>query len=219
MLGSAGYWLMTVTALFATAGATNSGLYPATGLAERDGRRRAVPARHEPPGRRARARWASSSPPLAAIILAVFFDLNAIASIGSAVALVVFTLVTFGHFRIRHETGAQDVAARSWPSSRPSSSWSRSPPRPWWTSRGPPSRWSRSCSLGVVLDLWWKSRRDRLAEPASSLMRTRPLAAHGLSGGGVRLTHVGQRGCWDQRPVVKSGWEGPSPLADFIRLG
>ena len=28
-LGSAGYWLMSVTALFATAGATNSGLYPA----------------------------------------------------------------------------------------------------------------------------------------------------------------------------------------------
>ncbi len=43
----------------------------------------------------------------AAIILAIFFDLSAIASIGSAVALVVFTLVTFGHLRIRRETGAQ----------------------------------------------------------------------------------------------------------------
>jgi amino acid transporter len=43
----------------------------------------------------------------AAIVLALFFDLNAIASIGSAVALVVFTLVTFGHLRIRHETGAR----------------------------------------------------------------------------------------------------------------
>ena len=43
----------------------------------------------------------------AAIVLAIFFDLNAIASIGSAVALVVFTLVTLGHLRIRHETGAQ----------------------------------------------------------------------------------------------------------------
>ena len=30
-LGRAGYWLMSVTALFATAGATNSGLYPAAG--------------------------------------------------------------------------------------------------------------------------------------------------------------------------------------------
>ena len=42
-----------------------------------------------------------------AIGLAVFFDLNAIASLGSAVALVVFTVVTLGHLRIRHETGAR----------------------------------------------------------------------------------------------------------------
>ena len=34
-LGTAGYWLMSVTALFATAGATNAGLYPAQGLSER----------------------------------------------------------------------------------------------------------------------------------------------------------------------------------------
>ncbi|MFD7782016.1 APC family permease [Streptomyces nojiriensis] len=34
-LGQAGYWLMSVTALFATAGATNAGLYPAAGLSER----------------------------------------------------------------------------------------------------------------------------------------------------------------------------------------
>ena len=36
-----------------------------------------------------------------------FFDLSAIASIGSAVALIVFALVTVGHLRIRHETGAR----------------------------------------------------------------------------------------------------------------
>ena len=34
VLGDLGYWLMTVTALFATAGATNAGLYPATGLCD-----------------------------------------------------------------------------------------------------------------------------------------------------------------------------------------
>ena len=33
-LGRAGYWMMTVTALFATSGATNAGLYPAKGLCE-----------------------------------------------------------------------------------------------------------------------------------------------------------------------------------------
>ena len=34
VLGRAGYWLMSVTALFSTAGATNAGLYPAAGLCE-----------------------------------------------------------------------------------------------------------------------------------------------------------------------------------------
>ena len=34
-LGDAGYLLMTITALFATAGATNAGLYPAIGLCDR----------------------------------------------------------------------------------------------------------------------------------------------------------------------------------------
>jgi amino acid transporter len=44
-----------------------------------------------------------------AMILAVGFDLNAIASIGSAIALLVFTLVTAGHLRVRSETGANPV--------------------------------------------------------------------------------------------------------------
>jgi amino acid transporter len=106
VLGSAGYWLMTVTALFATAGATNSGLYPATGLGDE-----MSAAGQFPPamGRRVggRASMGIVVTAVAATVLALFFDLNAIASIGSAVALVVFTLVTFGHYRIRHETGAQ----------------------------------------------------------------------------------------------------------------
>jgi ribose/xylose/arabinose/galactoside ABC-type transport system permease subunit len=42
----------------------------------------------------------------AAIILAVGFDLSSIASIGSAIALCVFTLITAAHMRVRHETGA-----------------------------------------------------------------------------------------------------------------
>jgi amino acid transporter len=106
VLGAAGYWLMSVTALFATAGATNSGLYPAAGLGEQ-----MANVGQFPP---AMARRVGGRAPMgilvtaaAAIILAIFFDLSAIASIGSAVALVVFTLVTFGHLRVRHETGAQ----------------------------------------------------------------------------------------------------------------
>ena len=94
----------------------------------------------------------------AAIILAIFFDLNAIASIGSAVALVVFTLVTFGHLRIRHETGAQawllilaDVTtivvlvafAFTTLVDEPATAVAL----------------VVILALAVVLDLWWKSRR------------------------------------------------------------
>ena len=105
VLGSAGYWMMTVTALCATAGATNSGLFPAAGLGQQ-----MATAGQFPPlmGRRVggRAPMGILVTAAAAIVLAVFFDLNAIASIGSAVALVVFALVTIGHLRIRTETGA-----------------------------------------------------------------------------------------------------------------
>jgi amino acid transporter len=106
VLGRAGYWLMSVTALFATAGATNSGLYPAAGLCEE-----MAAVGQFPPllGRR----WAQRVPTgllgtsAIAIVLAAGFGLTAIASIGSAIALLVFALVTGGHLRIRSDTGAR----------------------------------------------------------------------------------------------------------------
>jgi amino acid transporter len=104
-LGRAGYWLMTVTALFATSGATNAGLYPAPGLCE------AMADQGQfPPvlGRRFGDRVAAGLLITAgiAVVLAVGFDLNSIASIGSAIALVVFTMVSVGHLRVRRDTGA-----------------------------------------------------------------------------------------------------------------
>jgi hypothetical protein len=42
-----------------------------------------------------------------AIILTVCFGLTAIASIGSAAALLIFVLITAAHFRLRTETGAK----------------------------------------------------------------------------------------------------------------
>jgi hypothetical protein len=41
--------------------------------------------------------------------MAVVFKLDAIASIGSAVALLIFTLITAAHFRVRSETGANSA--------------------------------------------------------------------------------------------------------------
>ena len=42
----------------------------------------------------------------ACLVLALVFKLDAIASIGSAVALLIFTFITAAHFRVRGETGA-----------------------------------------------------------------------------------------------------------------
>jgi len=106
VLGRAGYWLMTVTALFATSGATNAGLFPAGGLCEE-----MASLGQFPPllGRRlgGRAPAGLLLTAVIAIVLAAGFDLDAVASIGSAVALVVFTLISVGHLRVRGETGAQ----------------------------------------------------------------------------------------------------------------
>src|SRR5690349_22047856 len=104
-LGQAGYWLMTITALFATAGATNAGLYPAVGLCDR-----LAETGQFPPlmARRLGGRASSGLLIQAAICigLAILFNLDAIASIGSAVALLIFTLITAAHFRVRAEAGA-----------------------------------------------------------------------------------------------------------------
>jgi len=104
-LGQAGYWLMAITALFATAGATNAGLYPAAGLSDR-----LAETGQFPPLMAKRVRGRASMGLLvqavACALLALFFNLDAIASIGSAVALLIFTFITAAHFRVRSETRA-----------------------------------------------------------------------------------------------------------------
>ncbi|HEX5012571.1 MAG TPA: APC family permease [Candidatus Limnocylindrales bacterium] len=106
VLGDVGYWLMTVTALFATAGATNAGLYPASGLSEE-----LASTGQFPPvmGRRLREQLPVGLlvAAITVVILVLGHDLSAIASIGSAVALGIFCLVTIGHLRIYRKTGAR----------------------------------------------------------------------------------------------------------------
>ena len=105
-LGDAGYLLMSITALFATAGATNAGLYPAIGLCDQLAANGTFPPVL---GRRIAQRVSVGLLVAAALslILAIGFALNAIASIGSAVALLVFGMCTVAHFRVRSETGAR----------------------------------------------------------------------------------------------------------------
>jgi amino acid transporter len=106
VLGRAGYWLMSVTALFATAGATNAGLYPAPGLTEH-----LASTGQFPPlmGRRLGGRVSVGLllASAAIIVMVIGFDLSAIASIGSAVALMIFAFVTLAHLRVYRETGAK----------------------------------------------------------------------------------------------------------------
>jgi amino acid transporter len=106
VLGNAGYLLMTVTALFATSGATNAGLYPAGGLSDQ-----LAATGQWPPfmggriGGRAPVGLVIAA--VAVVIVVALFNLTAVASIGSAVALAIFGLVTLGHLRVRGETGAR----------------------------------------------------------------------------------------------------------------
>jgi amino acid transporter len=104
-LGQFGFWLMGVTGLFATAGATNGGLYPAIGMTEQLASSRDFPGVM---GHRLQGRYPVGLliTGIAAAIMAVGFSLSAIASIGSAVALLIFMLVTIGHLRVRTTTGA-----------------------------------------------------------------------------------------------------------------
>ncbi|HEU0244732.1 MAG TPA: APC family permease [Candidatus Limnocylindrales bacterium] len=106
VLGQAGYWLMSVTALFATAGATNAGLYPAAGLSDELASTGQFPAAM---GGRIGGRASTGLVVAAAgiLLLVVAFNLSSVASIGSAVALSIFALVTIGHLRVHRETGAR----------------------------------------------------------------------------------------------------------------
>ena len=104
-LGDAGYVLMAVTAIFATAGATNAGIYPAIGLSNDLAKKRQFPPVF---GRSwGRVPVGLAVMVVATLVLAMIFDLSAIASIGSAVALLIFTFVTISHLRVREQTGAR----------------------------------------------------------------------------------------------------------------
>lgn len=102
-LGQAGYVLMVITALFSTTGAVNAGLYPSIGMTQH----LASVGQFPPFFGRSFGRLPAGLLVMAllAIVLVLGFDLNAIASIGSAVALLVFSAVSTAHLRVRRETG------------------------------------------------------------------------------------------------------------------
>ena len=105
-LGQFGYVLMVLTALFSTAGAVNATLYPAAGMTQH----LASVGQFPPVFGRSVGRWHAPVGLLGmaglTILMVVTLNLNAIASLGSAVALLVFSAVTLAHFRVFRETGA-----------------------------------------------------------------------------------------------------------------
>lgn len=106
-LGQAGYVLIIITALLSTTGAVNAGLYPSIGMTRHLASIGQFPSifglswGRFPVGLLVMAAFASA--------LVAWFDLSSIASIGSAVALIVFSTVTVGHLRLYRETGAKPV--------------------------------------------------------------------------------------------------------------
>lgn len=106
-LGQAGYVLMVITALFSTTGAVNAGLYPSIGMTAHLASVGQFPSVFG----RSVGRFPVGLLVMAAlaIVLVVGFDLNKIASIGSAVALLVFSAVSIAHLRLFRGTGASVV--------------------------------------------------------------------------------------------------------------
>jgi amino acid transporter len=106
-LGEAGYVLMVITALFSTTGAVNAGLYPSIGMT----RHLASVGQFPPMFQRSAGPFPVGLIVMAALatVLVLGFDLNKIASIGSAVALIVFSAVSVAHLRLYRQTGASIV--------------------------------------------------------------------------------------------------------------
>ena len=107
VLGQAGYLIVAVTAMLSTAGAVNSSVYPLPGLLGSLAQQGVFP----PFFGATKGRFPVSLLLTAALILAMVWllDLSAIASLGSAVALLIFLAISIGHLRIRGETGASVV--------------------------------------------------------------------------------------------------------------
>jgi amino acid transporter len=105
-LGDAGFTLMAVAALIATAGATNGTLFGAAGLTGALAKLGQFPPLLGPRSRLGKHGGLLVTGALA-LVLANFVDLSAIASVGSACSLLVFLLVGIAGYRLRSETRAR----------------------------------------------------------------------------------------------------------------
>jgi amino acid transporter len=107
-LGDAGFTIMAVVALLSTAGATNATLYASSNLTNMLAEERFFPELFG-----ARSRLGPNAgliiTTVLVLLVANLVNLSAIASVGSAVSLVVFVLIGAAGYRRRAETGSNVV--------------------------------------------------------------------------------------------------------------
>src|SRR5512139_739753 len=110
IFGAAGVTMISIAALFSTTGAINSQLYASIGATYTMAKDGTLPPVF---GLKRRRREGGTQglviSALLILALALLFDVTAIASIGSAVALAVFALMTVAHLRMAKETGASKL--------------------------------------------------------------------------------------------------------------
>ena len=105
-LGQLGFTIMAIAALLATASSANANTYAAGGVTSLLGRMGLFP----PVFGKVRAGGGVQGIVISAVLVLIviwLLDLTAIASLGSAVALIFFTTISIAHIRLRHETGAR----------------------------------------------------------------------------------------------------------------
>ena len=107
-LGDAGFTMMAIAALLATASSVNANLFAAGGITANLAETRQFPPFFGGQYRNLGGRGSLISVALV-LLLANFFDISVIASIGSAVALAVFALVGYAAMRLRSETDSNLV--------------------------------------------------------------------------------------------------------------
>jgi amino acid transporter len=107
IFGAFGYTMISIAAVFATTGAINSQLYATIGATYTMAKEGQLPPIFSMKRRRREGGTQGLViSALLVIILAVLFNVSAIASIGSAIALVIFVFVTIAHLRMTDETKA-----------------------------------------------------------------------------------------------------------------
>ena len=107
-LGDAGFIMMAIAALLATASSVNAVLYASAGMTTQ-----LAAAGQFPPffgaGSRLGERSGLILTSMLVLVVANIVDLSAIASVGSACSLVIFLLVGIAGYRLRAETGARAI--------------------------------------------------------------------------------------------------------------